>query len=105
MPQRDRGDYCYLGYPPGTPAVEYDPLARKLPGLLKLVRAAHRLRWAAEETSCKAGSMDSVALEYARAGRRRKGMEKGPVAFASALEAVQQRMGGNYFLSISRCPH
>ncbi|CAM9867054.1 unnamed protein product, partial [Ectocarpus sp. 13 AM-2016] len=41
------GEYSYLGYPPRTQTVRYRPLLDQLPGLLRLVQAAHRLGKAA----------------------------------------------------------
>lgn len=41
------GEYSYLGYPARTQTVRYRPLLDQLPGLLRLVQAAHRLGKAA----------------------------------------------------------
>lgn len=92
-PQRRYGDYGYLGYPPETPSVAYGPLVRKIPSLLKLVRVAHGLRRCAGEVACSAASMTCLELERARENRRRVNMDRGIVAFSTALEGVGQRMG------------
>lgn len=89
------GGYCYLGYPPGTGSVRFSPLVDKIPGLLRLVQAAHRLRQAAEMAVApgSVGYMDCATLERAREGRRRQEMGMGAAAFVAALEAVCRRMG------------
>ncbi|CAB1117471.1 unnamed protein product [Ectocarpus sp. CCAP 1310/34] len=47
LEKANEGEYSYLGYPPRTQAVRYRPLLDQLPGLLRLVQAAHRLGKAA----------------------------------------------------------
>lgn len=44
---QEEGEYCYLGYPPRATSVRYSLLVDNLPGLLRLVQGAHRIRKAA----------------------------------------------------------
>lgn len=90
------GGYCYLGYPPGTASVRFSPLVDKIPGLLRLVQAAHRLHRAAEVAVAPypvVGSTDYETLERAREDRRRLEVDMGAAVNAAALEAVCRRMG------------
>ena len=86
--------HSYLGYPPGTVSVEYSCLVDKLPGLLCLVQAAHRVGQASATNLVKRPrSMGRDTLENARKRRLRLAVESSAATFATALEAVNQRMG------------
>lgn len=90
------GGYYYLGYPQGTTSVQFSPLVDKMPGLLRLVQAAHRLHRAAEVAKTPdpaVGSTDCATLERTREDRRRLEVETGAAVNTAALEAVCRRMG------------
>lgn len=99
MPANKKGatagsDYCYLGFPPGTSSVRYNSLVHKIPGLLKLVQAAHRLQRASPTTAAPQHKyMDCAMLKRARENRRCLETDRNTAAFGTALEAVCQRMG------------
>ncbi|CAM9328736.1 unnamed protein product, partial [Ectocarpus sp. 8 AP-2014] len=95
------GEYSYLGYPLRTKTVRYRPLLDQLPGLLRLVQAAHRLGKAATlpaafksstMTLGGARAMTIGALERNRPTRFRSSIERSGTALLTALEAACQRM-------------
>ncbi|CAM9282717.1 unnamed protein product [Ectocarpus sp. 12 AP-2014] len=95
------GEYSYLGYPPRTQTVRYRPLLDQLPGLLRLVQAAHRLGKAAtlpaafkSSTMTLGGdrAMTSDALERNRQTRFQLSIKRSGTALLTALEAACQRM-------------
>ncbi|CAM9391209.1 unnamed protein product [Ectocarpus fasciculatus] len=95
------GEYSYLGYPPRTQTVRYRPLVEQLPGLLRLVQAAHRLGKAATlPATFKASAMTlggsrgmtADVLERNRQTRFRLSIERSGTALLTALEAACQRM-------------
>lgn len=88
------GDSCYLGFLPGAHSIRYSSLIEALPGLLKLLQAAHRLGQASMMSSLShPTSMNQIALERSREARCRLEVERSADIFATALEAVCQRMG------------
>lgn len=110
----EEGAYCYLGYLPGTISVSYRCLVERLPELLRLVQAAHRVGQASvTNLTSPTRSMGRDALEIARKHRLRLAVERSADTFAAALEAIDQRMGESRRLGlasfrpapfVSRCP-
>ena len=98
----EEGAYCYLGYPPGTVSVSFRGLVDKLPALLSLIQAAHRVGEASTMIFMgRSQSMSRDALEIARNHRLRLAVDRAVATLAEALETVNQRMGESTWLELA----
>lgn len=88
------GEYRYLGFPPRVFAPPYREMVDKIPGMLRLIQAAHRVRSivAADTTTAGSRDVDRDGLEQARAARFRREVNRCGALFTNALEIVGQRV-------------
>lgn len=88
------GEYRYLGFPPGIFAPPYREMVDKIPGMLRLIQAGHRLRSivASDTTAAESRDVDREGLEQARAARFRREVDRCAALFTNALDIVGQRV-------------